>query len=655
MLSHSKLALLVIAITFLTAPIHVQAQGAKGGAIRQIEVPIPMGTALIYPTPAGRYVVCVRGFTSAAEVGGTKVGPCVRVAVVDLSARKVIAQEDLPPHVSRFGVCDDYVLIADKHSKEVVIKSIQDLAVRKVVPAAAKIESFVVIPGKLICTGDGLLRLDYKSLEESQQWKPLGDKDKILPVIQYHDGWLIDGVLWNKTLDKPLLLLGFPHRKDFKMEMDAWEKLAGGRAFNLDYPIAARLETEPDVKVKIETLGGEPVGEVSVPAIEPAAGDWQLLSDMRPQIASDSIFQCGLMKNRLYIACNGKLTACDLSQLGLDKLSIPFQIVRQQSTFVAPYGVPTKFSHQVLGAPQAELKADIELGPGKKTSAMEFEFDLKPFVNGRPNSNDFEYTIGRQPQDLHTRLPDLLKRLNIDHAGPLFPERVWTTATITNAAGAKEETQLGYYVLSAIRAEDFKAFLDYKVDRDQKREVALKRQAERLEVERKAQAEVDKRKQASAEFNKATSGVVRMATGLFTLILVPIIFLVPIFVISLGKDAKGKRNLSYLTGIIATLPLGFCAYQLMTMASRLPGQPMPATLIPPQMFLFSVIASMLFLLMACGLGAALMLQSKGYDWKWSLVLGWIGPMGYFISLLLPAKSQPAAATAPAEPPVLDQA
>lgn len=632
------LALSAIIVLVLDAPSYLKAETTTTKTIRQIEVPMPMGSALIYPTPAGRYIVCARRFPQAVEAKDGRIEACVRVAVLDLVSRKVISQEDLPLAEYRIGACDDYVLIADNAAKQVDIRSILDLSRRKVLPVTVTVDKFLIVPNKLICSAEGSLRIDYSTLQPSAKWECLVANGKHLPVFQYHDGWLIDGVLWDKSLDKPLLLLGFPHRRDFEFGMDAWEKLANGRTVSLDYPIAARLDSGTDPRVVIESLTGEVLGEVKLGHIERASGNSQDLTTQPASVESrEKDIQFILMKNRLYIACNDKLTACDLSQLELEKLQVPPEIVRRQSHFTLPYGVPTKLRSECVGFVEYTMEMKADLGLAKRCDENEFELDIKSLVHSRPKQTDYQYVMNRQAQDVQTLLPKLIQRLGIVHEGLLIPERVRVTATAKDQVETDKPITLGYYVLSTIRADDHQRFLAHKAKQQQQNAERGKLAAERSEQERRAAAAARRQKAETEAFTRSLGQSFAPIALILLLLIVGAACAAPFYVTGVGLSPSGKMKLSYATGIIAMLPLSVCAFQMIRMANRLPSQPMPWVPIPPDLYLKCLVGAIVFMIAGFAMGILQVLQAKNYSWRWMPLLGLCGPVGYFVAFMLPKR------------------
>ena len=179
---------------------------------RLARVEIPMDAGLLYPTPSQDLVACVRRVMTKPDVNAGNSTMAVRICMISVDSKEIIATLDLADGDYRFAVSNQYLFAANNDSLELCVYAVETLAQHKRVPLSKPVGDLHVIDEKLVCSSDGNLRLAHASLNPSSTWAA---PPRTMPIRRYHEGWYIDGVIWDESLTAAKMIHRVPSSEGF--------------------------------------------------------------------------------------------------------------------------------------------------------------------------------------------------------------------------------------------------------------------------------------------------------------------------------------------------------------------------------------------------------------------------------------------------------
>lgn len=422
---------------------------------REIELPMPW--PIILPNSTGTTVVCVQavpaGFQWRDKFDGKAV---VRVAVVDLETRAVVATRDLPTGTLRFAAGLDELYVADNSSDTIRGMSLRDLSDVRTARMPADAEDLILVADKLLCSTDGAFRLDLPELTPSKKWArlntgSLGPMDAVFPVEG--GGWHLDGVFWDKSLTRPRLIYRSPlekapsrfRRGDGSLPPPPYQLWTVGAkhglfmklgvAVSTEYPIAVVVagskDRKPGEDVSV-TLALFPIGE-QTPIAEFIAGpipnfyikdvvgqrsNWDLDFDKVPKQGGQVVsrfalnYPLNIVGRRVIWGADGQLYFKDLDAALLAKVTGPFRFELEQTALQADLDYETVLKHRVIGG-----TAPITFFDDNNNRTGAVIVNRRGLVNQLMEEHEEDYTDNRQAYDSLQRLVQILQGKPLD--GPV--------------------------------------------------------------------------------------------------------------------------------------------------------------------------------------------------------------------------------------------
>lgn len=610
---------------------------------------LPMPGPMILPGPCGDWALCVQGYSKPTEAsGGAAQGPLVLLAVVDLARREVLTTRQLRFGKLRFAVGDEDIYVADNERLTLEVLSKPDLSTRSSQKLEQAVEGLVVIPGQLLCSTDGLLRLTLPDLRPSEKWAFVGRPQQCMPIVRMNDGWLIDGVLFDHELSRPHMLLAVPGRSEMRSlepwgVEPTWDERDGVRltyAVSYDCPVvvSAVRALRPsrdggyEARVVAQALGGKVLAELvlgqiaSIPEFRGRYGADNSGLTPVPHLGQSNI-GLAFRGRQVLVTSNGRLIIWDMSDAALIQLPGGLRFERRQSSFTAEYGATTVLRHTLLGADgAAEFEFRSEYGVPVSASSSSFPLDLRAAVASQRNQNDRSYLMSRRSRDLRTTAPLTLKRLGVQPDGMVFAERVWVQAKV---AGARPRAAaLSYFILSVVSSQITEPIFAEVERRGQAQAARRKKEADLREMQARQlkQREESAKQRAVAQQGLVVAG--RWAATLFS----PLLVAIPFWVLCYAWPAR-RRMLTLLMAAAGTLPVVICLYLFARFLNKVELVSWERTVMG--LFPLVTLSSVILLGLTYFTAIPLHMHAKSRGILAGIGLACLGPLGLLIAVLLP--------------------
>lgn len=633
-----------------------------------IELPVPAPIVLV--SQDGHFAVCAQWIDTSMkwrkEVAGSNL---IRLFVVDLDQRSIIASRDLPSTEIRLAVGPGEIYVADHGLMKLRVLSLANLSDTREVVLEKKVDELVLIPGKLLCSADGQQRWDLPELTPSKKWESLGAGDPVLPV---EGGWYLDGVIFDASLERARMVANSPFAPNaasspFKLSdgiqwyhywgLPVKELILDGfhttnSVVNHEHPFAVHVQVPQQknwqaaipIRIAIEHLGHEVIATAA--AGEFAPGNVLLALPPKRDAAHPLIkyryadshkipVPVATVGRRVVVIVDGRLFVWDLDQSLVAGLVGPLRFSLEQTRFVEFEDTVQLAEKPHGGKPPFSLRTDDQ--------EVEMKFSpRKQITKGWPQSSEkqnIERFFDLYEPGHPLRIPDDVEQskkqwsrffervMGRPNTGLVYAWRRSIKAESTQKGGAV----LSYYVLSDM-PESFYGPI-YK-ERFEKTRLSLIEHQKQLEQQ--GLAAVKQQRQMARQLAWQSNKVVldKWATQItYVAGALAVAFVISVIVRAFLSSTRlsrmpGLRFYGIANAALGTVPLIISALFAMIADS------LESRAIPFPVFGFLVATSFSFLYVMLVWGSIDIARFKGYSPVMGFLVGLIPVLGLLLMVLL---------------------
>ena len=447
-------------------------------------VELPMPAPALMADPSGRYLVCVQRVPDDFKWRDQFQGPAsVRIAIVDMETRSVVAKRDFPPKLQPQAVSSEFLFaFNDRNIQSFALNTLSDV---DKISAPINVRSLFVVGDRLLCSGNGSLRLDLPRLDPSVEFAGLNNAvDRPFGSQPIQAGWMVDCIAYGRSLRAPvaLALSPFDLRPDLHPCWRFRQDRSPGEYWNLYASHVDRMEllvvgpdlrtTEGDLPVKLQLrhLGAREGAERQVGMLprdfirSPSPPSLHLPTDPRINAdvnrsysgAAHSVIPACLVGQRAVVVLDGTLHIWKYSADLVEALPLPARIRTDQLPVAIDPVEATVLHHTVIGGEgpysfksevnTVEENGDVLINPETVLDPSEIEsyFELHKLKT----EEDVKELIASHQPWAHRLTGKELKEL------PYYYE---VNLRANNASG--RGVGLKYYVLIEIPAEAYAPIL----------------------------------------------------------------------------------------------------------------------------------------------------------------------------------------------------